>query len=97
MTLDIVNIYIALSAFVWVHITEIPAKIRWYALKQNSRIVRILLLLLSGKPFNCELCITFWLVLYREIQSGENLYLSIMKGLIAGGCSTLIFKLYNKL
>ena len=73
------NLYIILAALCWTHFTGIPQRFKW-AFKKRSI-----------KPFDCELCLSFWGVMANELYHGEVIYLAVLKGLTAGLIASLLF------
>lgn len=74
------NLYIILSALCWVHFTGIPQRFKW-AFKKKSI-----------KPFDCELCLSFWGVgLHSYFIGNEVIWFAIVKGLVAGFVSVLVY------
>ena len=79
------HLYIILASFVWAHMTGIPQRFKWaFGLKRI-------------KPFDCELCLSFWLCGGLSFYNGNSLYICIAHGLICGGCSNLIYLVCRRL
>ena len=76
-------ILISIASFSWVHLTGIPARIKWaYKLK-------------SIKPIDCELCLAFWIMGIYSYHNGCGLFWSFIYGLVAGFISNTIYLLFR--
>ena len=74
------DIYIIIASVTWAHLTGIPQRFKW-AFKKKSI-----------KPFDCELCLSFWgVAAHSYFVSCESLWFAICKGLVAGFISVLIY------
>jgi len=72
-------ILISIATFTWVHLTGIPARIKWaYKLK-------------SIKPIDCELCLAFWIQGIYSYNAGCGLFWSVIYGLFAGFIANMIY------
>ena len=71
---------ISIASFTWAHLTGIPQRFKW-AFKKRSI-----------KPFDCELCLSFWGVgLHSYFAMNEVIWFAIVKGLVAGFVSVLVY------
>jgi len=72
-------IIIPLLCFWWVHQLPFIARFKWKRKKK------------SMKPFDCELCLAFWLTLAFCIVNREIWYICIMKAGISSSIANLIY------
>jgi len=76
------ELYIIIASVTWAHLTGIPQRFKW-AFKKKSI-----------KPFDCELCLSFWGVgLHSYFLAHEAVWFAICKGLVAGFIAVLIYHL----
>jgi hypothetical protein len=83
--MSLVNfLFIPFCAFVWAHLTGLPQRFKW-AFKKKSI-----------KPFDCELCISFWVVGVKCYCESHSIIDAIVYGLISGGIANTFYLLYRR-
>jgi hypothetical protein len=77
-------ILIPIAMFVWAHMTGIPQRFKW-AFKKKSI-----------KPFDCELCLSFWIAGINNFIATNDIFFSVLVAFVAGGISNGIYSFMRK-